>query len=82
MTVDTLQNPDIATGETKLAAQDKTSFGQRFGVSKRTVDGWIASGCPHLKLSPRMVRLPVAEASLWVKDKFLTQRRGRAAAGN
>jgi hypothetical protein len=78
MTIETLQKPETATGY-KFAALDKTSFGQRFGVSKRTVDSWLASGCPHLKLSARMVRLPVIEASAWVQEKFLTQRRGAVA---
>jgi hypothetical protein len=55
-------------------AESKFEFAARFSVSKRTVDSWLARGCPHLKLSARCVRLPVAEATEWVKDHF-TQRR-------
>jgi hypothetical protein len=77
MKIETLQQPEAATGN-KLAALGKVEFGQQFGVSKRTVDGWLACGCPHLKLSSRMVRLPVVEASAWVKEKFLTKRRAVA----
>ena len=71
---ETLQTPDAATG-TQFAALDKEGFGQQFDVSKRTVDGWLADGLPHLKLSARCVRIPVSEGSDWVKRKFFTQRR-------
>lgn len=64
----TLQNSE-ATG-TQFAALDKVGFGQQFDVSKRTVDGWLADGLPHLKLSARCVRIPVAEASAWVRKNF------------
>ena len=62
------------TGRPKFSAIGKVEFGQQFGVSKRTVDGWLENGCPHLKISSRMVRLPLPEAANWVKDRFLTQR--------
>jgi hypothetical protein len=75
MSLTTLNHSEAVTGDDKFAALDKVSFGQRFGVSKRTVDNWLLAGCPHLKLSARMVRLPVVEASEWVKNRFLTQRR-------
>jgi len=65
---------DAATGN-KFAALDKVGFGQQFDVSKRTVDGWLADGLPHLKLSARCVRIPDAEGAAWVEEKFLTQRR-------
>ena len=70
-----IDSPAAVTGESNLAAMDKVSFGQRFKVSKRTVDNWIATGCPHLKLSARMVRLPLVEATEWVKERYMTQRR-------
>jgi hypothetical protein len=74
-----LNTTDAATGN-KFTALDKVGFGQQFDVSKRTVDGWLADGLPHLKLSPRCVRIPVVEASAWVKEKFLTQRRAAPPA--
>jgi hypothetical protein len=66
--------PEVATGHDKLAAVDKNEFGRMHDVSKRTVDGWIHDGCPHLKISPRMVRLPLPEASDWVRNRFLQRR--------
>jgi hypothetical protein len=58
-------------------AEGKCEFAARFSVSKRTVDSWLARGCPHLKLSSRCVRLPVAEAEAWVKENYFTQRRSK-----
>lgn len=71
------QKPDAASGK-DVAALDKLAFGQLFDVSKRTVDSWLAAGCPHLKLSARMVRIPLAEGVAWVKERFTTQRRAAA----
>lgn len=71
-----MQSENITkTEQDEHSALNKVEFGRRFQVSKRTVDGWLASGCPHLKLSPRCVRVPVVEATNWVKTHFLTQRR-------
>jgi hypothetical protein len=77
MKFETLQRPDAETGN-KFSAVDKVGFGQLFDVSKRTVDAWLAAGLPHLKLSSRMVRIPLVEASQWVREKYLTQRRAVA----
>ena len=66
---------EMAVGGANLAAVDKITFGQLFDVSKRTVDAWLAAGCPHLKLSSRMVRVPVAAGTAWVKERYLIQRR-------
>jgi hypothetical protein len=73
MKISTLQQTDGESGS-KVAALDKVGFGQQFDVSKRTVDAWIAAGLPHLKLSSRMVRIPLVEASAWVRERFLIQR--------
>jgi hypothetical protein len=74
MKVETPQSPEVATG-TQFAALDKVAFGERFDVSKRTVDAWLADGLPHLKLSARCVRIPIGEGADWVRKKFMTQRR-------
>jgi hypothetical protein len=58
-----------------ITAESKVEFSRRFAVSKRTCDSWITRGMPHLKLSPRMVRIPPAEAGAWVKENYFTQRR-------
>lgn len=70
-----IQPDAIAGNKDEMAALNKVEFGRRFSVSKRTVDQWLSIGCPHLKLSERMVRIPLAEATQWVHDKYFQQRR-------
>ena len=66
--------PEAETGP-KFEALDKTGFGQRFDVSKRTVDDWLSQGLPHFKLSARCVRIPLLEGRDWVRSKYFVQRR-------
>jgi hypothetical protein len=51
-------------------------FGARWGVRKTTVNKWLASGMPHMKISYRNTQIPIAEADAWVKENFLRQREG------
>lgn len=69
------QLPEAVTGGEKLTATSKRIFAERYGVSLRTCDGWLADGMPHLKLSARQVRIPIADADQWLRTHFLTQRR-------
>ncbi len=66
-----------SVSEIDRTAESKFQFAARFSVSKRTIDAWLARGCPHLKLSARCVRLPVAEATQWVHENYFTQRRAQ-----
>jgi hypothetical protein len=70
--IETTAAPVIAD---EKVAENKVEFSRRFAVSKRTCDGWIARGMPHLKLSPRMVRIPLTEATQWVRENYFVQRR-------
>ena len=75
----TQQPPEIATGQTSLAAPspycDKRGFAQRWQGSTRWVDDLIARGMPHLKIGNRRVRICIAEADAWMQEQFRTQRR-------
>jgi len=55
---------------------DKRGYGQRWHFSPRHVDNLIGQGLPHLKIGSRRVRIIVAEADAWMKERFGTQRRG------
>ena len=79
MSNDIRNTPDAATGN-KLAADiaDKRSYGQRWGFSPRHVDNLLAQGLPHLKIGERRVRIIVADADAWMRQRFSTQRRGPA----
>ncbi len=44
-------------------------------MSIRTVDNFVAAGCPHLRVSSRRLRFDMAEVRQWLADNFRTQRR-------
>jgi len=71
-----LSTPEVATGM-KMAAEitDKRGYGARWGFSIRHIDNLLAQGCPHLKVGKRRVRIVVADADQWMKERFGTQRR-------
>ena len=56
---------------------DKKTWARRWNLSTRTVDKFLQSGMPHLKIGSRRVRLIVQEADSWMKEKFATRRSGR-----
>ena len=79
----TRQTPAAATGDTTLAAPvafDKLAYARRWGMSRRTVDNWLAAGLPHLKFGARRVRILPGEADEWLRQRFSTQRRGPVEA--
>lgn len=53
---------------------DKRQFAERWKASVRWVDTMLAKGLPHIKTSPRRVRIFVAEADAWLCEKFGVQR--------
>jgi hypothetical protein len=57
----------------------KRGYADHIQASARKVDYLLASGLPHWKLSPRMVRIDVVEADRWMADRFGTQRNGHTA---
>jgi len=71
-----LRKPETASGTEHLAAQvtNKRGYAERWQSSVRTVDNWIARGLPHIKLSPRMIRINIPEADAWLRQKFGCQR--------
>ena len=86
--------PDTATGnKTSLAAlrAQGQELPARYGskrdvaamvqMSPRSVDNFIAQGCPHLKLGKRRVRFDMAEVRRWLADNFRTQRRAPVNGG-
>lgn len=50
-------------------------------MSVRSVDNFVAQGCPCLKLGKRRVRFDMAEVRQWLTDNFRTQRRGAVNGG-
>jgi hypothetical protein len=73
--------PEAAAGDSKSAAEivNKRGYADRWHVSTRTCDNWIARGLPHAKISTRMIRIVVSEADSWMRAQFGQQRRKAAA---
>jgi len=74
-----VSKPDAATGENKLAANDngivdKKEYASRWSFSLRTIDNLLRDGLPHLKVGKRRVRIFVADADLWMRERFSQQR--------
>ena len=71
--------PDVATGNSSLAAVPryggKKDVAQMVQLSVRSIDNFLAQGCPHLKLGKRRVRFDMIEVRQWLTDKFHVQRR-------
>ena len=71
--------PNDAAGE-KLAAKeilDKRGYAERWSFSPRTIDNFLREGLPHCRIGKRRVRIFVADADAWMRQKFFCQRRGR-----
>ena len=73
--------PESVTGDIKLTERvaeilDKKSYAERWSFSVRTIDNFLRAGMPHLRVGERRVRIIVAEADAWMRQRFGTQRRG------
>ena len=55
----------------------KTDVAALLVCCKRSVDGYLARGMPHLKLGPRKVLFDMAEVADWAKREFGTRRIGK-----
>jgi predicted DNA-binding transcriptional regulator AlpA len=70
-----------ASGEANHSTVTVDSFGTKRDVAKmlkmsvRSVDNYIASGCPVVKLSPRRCRFDMAEVKAWFKTQYGQQCR-------
>ena len=64
----------------KLAADitDKRRYAQRWLFSRRQIDNFLSQGMPHCKIGERRVRIVIAEADAWMRERFGTRRRGPA----
>jgi hypothetical protein len=58
---------------------DKRGYAERWSFSPRHIDNLLAAGLPHLKVGQRRVRIVIADADTWMKQKFQCQRNGRAS---
>jgi hypothetical protein len=76
--------PDAATGNEKLATipqyGSKRDVARMLQMSVRTVDNFVARGCPHYAVSRRRLRFDMLEVRTWLAENFRTQRRAALKA--
>ena len=76
--------PEAAPGN-KSAADRISRFGSKRDVAEmlqlsvRSVDNYVAAGCPCIALSKRRLRFDLPEVREWFKQQYGQQRRARAA---
>jgi hypothetical protein len=68
------------TSKTAEVITDKRGFASRWSFSIRHVDNLLAQGLPHLKIGKRRVRIIIAEADAWMKERFFCRRMGKVTA--
>lgn len=55
---------------------DKRGYAARWRFSTRHIDNLLAQGMPHFAVGKRRVRINVAEADAWMKERFGQRRLG------
>jgi predicted DNA-binding transcriptional regulator AlpA len=81
------QQPEVATGnESSLAAVvpcygSKRDVAAMLQMSVRSVDNFVARGCPHLRVSSRRLRFDMAEVRAWLSEQYHVQRRSKLTTG-
>jgi predicted DNA-binding transcriptional regulator AlpA len=74
-------SPETAPGLSAAGAMPryggKRDVAQMMQMSTRSVDNFLARGCPHLKIGKRRIRFDMSEVRAWLTDNFHTQRRGK-----
>jgi len=78
--VNTFQiKPDASPGSSALTRYgSKRDVAAMLQMSVRSVDNFVARGCPHLRVSSRRLRFDMDEVRRWLADNFRTQRFGSA----
>lgn len=70
---------DAATVNSELATPprygSKRDVAAMVQMSVRSVDNFVAKGCPHLRVSSRRLRFDMGEVRQWLAENFRTQRR-------
>ena len=52
-----------------LQYETVSDFASRLGVSEKTVRRMLASGLPHERPRPRLIRIPVMRAQKWLAEQ-------------
>jgi hypothetical protein len=69
------QNNEVALNGTTSPLGNKRDVAAMLKISVRSVDNYIADGCPVIKLSPRCCRFDLSEVKSWFKTQYGQQTR-------
>jgi len=77
--IENKQTPEAGPGQSALASVprygSKRDVAAMLQMSVRSVDNFVARGCPHLRVSSRRLRFDMAEVRAWLADNFRQQHR-------
>jgi len=77
------QDDEITVNNNTSPLGKKRDVATMLNVSVRSVDNYIAEGCPHMKPTPRCVRFDLDDVRDWFKNKYGQQsRRPKTFSGN
>jgi predicted DNA-binding transcriptional regulator AlpA len=68
-------NDEVALNGTTSPLGNKRDVATMLKISVRSVDNYIADGCPVIKLSPRCCRFDLSEVKSWFKTQYGQQSR-------
>lgn len=54
---------------------DKKGLAKRWLFSVRQIDNFLAAGMPHMAIGKRRVRIVIAEADAWLRERYGTRRK-------
>jgi hypothetical protein len=70
-----LQAPSSTSGKSEVRFASKRDAAAYVGVSPRTINSFLRAGCPHVKMSPKIVRIDLNEMATWLKEHYGVRRR-------
>ena len=68
-------NDELTANESTSPLGNKRDVAAMLKISVRSVDNYIADGCPVIKLSPRCCRFDLADVKSWFKAHYGQQSR-------
>jgi len=80
-----LQQPETSPGQSALTVPrygSKRDVAAMLQMSVRSVDNFVAKGCPCLRVSSRKLRFDMAEVRQWLSETYRTQRRAVKASAS
>jgi hypothetical protein len=78
--LDAVVGTKLLAGELRFGS--KRDVAAMLQMSIRSVDNYVARGCPHIALSKRRLRFDLTEVRAWFKQQYGQQRRAAPKVEN